>query len=383
MRQKGAKIAIKSKSQFGKRKVLWDYAYSQKNDNGSITVLAPLALDDEMPIITLNNDKNKRNKNGEKLDKKLERSFNTRKIAITKYGNGEIVTHLLTYIYDDEKFEKYKKTSNKFSGVIIAYDWEENFKFGNYYENGTLTKRLIPQILDKKGAKVNDCYWIYTDYYYKVCFGGDCSDWSYNFSSGDYFCFDEPSSHNYTYYFNPYIPFYGGTPTQNYGHPNAYKFEVINSSPCEGYNRMWNLQTAGGSGTSIELLGFITTDDKVIIAPTIGNTFDEAVVSNQYNDLIGQRILATYIENNQLKLELYGQDIYSHRTLVGTYTIKGLVHTHPPTNFNESNDFPSPKDKVLAGSSDYKNLEHYIIERNSIIKYNQNGEISRTPQNCY
>jgi hypothetical protein len=56
-----------------------------------------------------------------------------------------------------------------------------------------------------------------------------------------------------------------------------------------------------------------------------------------------------------------------------------MVHTHP-TNGHENN--PSPKDKTAAAQTLFSGLDRYIVNESNLVKYNQNGALSTTPNPC-
>ena len=62
-----------------------------------------------------------------------------------------------------------------FSGVVMLYDWNENFLNGVQYKRGKVTGELSSAAA-MKGSRVESvCQEVRAEYYVDVCIGGDCT----------------------------------------------------------------------------------------------------------------------------------------------------------------------------------------------------------------
>ena len=176
---------------------------------------------------------------------------------------------------------------------------------------------------------------------------------------------------------------------------DPYKDPQKAEDPCAGYKEMLRIQTKEGK----EVVGWLTSDGKVIIAPlsdrnasgqvTGTNTVDRSITSNQVYDAQGRMLIAVgQAQAGDLPGRLPGMwylDYYSYDATgfatTSTHLISGHVHTHPP---GPDQNIPSGFDKAFFSNLNWQGFPKYILNANNMIEYDnsQTGVKNTQVYNC-
>jgi hypothetical protein len=146
---------------------------------------------------------------------------------------------------------------------------------------------------------------------------------------------------------------------------------------------MLALQRAKGK----EAAAFVTTDGRVFVLPMEENLFDKSKTYDRYFDSQGRIVVRVFQAQNSdaptlvpgrwyLTTAVYDAQGRGHNT---TYLLASHTHTHP-TNGNENT--PSKDDKDFAAKGNYPGLDKYIVNETNMVKYDQTGALSTSPNSC-
>jgi hypothetical protein len=172
---------------------------------------------------------------------------------------------------------------------------------------------------------------------------------------------------------NPYYPPSGGDSSSTGDY--SYKTEFVESS-CTGMAKMLNIQATEGR----EVVGFLTRDDNIIIAPTHGHTMFTSSINTSYEDSNGNTILVLFPENGSWYVQAspgFGN---------WKYEVKATLHTHPP---GPDRNLASGFDMSMAASYNHQasihntyQLQHFFINNIHLGQFTPFGVTNLTPNQC-
>lgn len=199
--------------------------------------------------------------------------------------------------------------------------------------------------------------------------------WTYSYSSfGCIWVSDMYASFTYANNMDVQVPNIGASSIDigpSTGMSNTYdrKFNVM-PTLCQGYSAMLRGQVDEGK----EMYGAITSDDKLVVLPSMENTAHTVSFSMDYlyTDIFGRPLIYMSAAAKEITVYYY-QTPDSKPTAISTFAIKGFVHTHPMEdgyNWNE----PSPNDITTATNE--PGFLHYVVNDITIMRYDESGLIS-------
>lgn len=389
--KKQARVIKKEKPIFGDNyNPVWELAYEEIHENGSKTIYAP--FDNGVSSATPVMDK----VNEEKKDKKLKDDViypKLNRVAITKEADGSVTFRLVQYISFEKVPKKRKKAINlfeKFDGVLMFYNDQEEFLFGNYFEKGKYAASInVEESLNKsksdRKAKVNCeiCTHSQIDYYYYAYGGGQVSSSTYSYTVYYSICLpcsgggaSYPVISGITQGMGGSSPISGNNGNGPYNPNNTFAFS---GTECEAYSRTRNLAAAyGREFNGVKAYDSDNNQYFWIIFPSKDNTYDKSFFYNIYGDVNDPSTLVSWGEGfapySYVLVDYSAGTIESRFNLQGwystPYTIVGTFHTHPNAIYNVQH-VVSPADQTFA--SNYNSLTHFVFEQNGIRTYNGNG----------
>ncbi|MDF7821406.1 hypothetical protein P1X15_27530 [Runella sp. MFBS21] len=350
------------------RQVFWKYAYESKMDKNkkSAVIIVPITQARRGKILGL------------------------QQLWVYKNKNKEITMRIVEFLYDTNiSHEQLGNYSFKnFTGAMLIREWGDNILGGIAYENGKAVAGLmdIGEIINgvkqlvkkpKNGRTSHYCYTTLSCYsgstssygsthYWTVCSTGLSCIWNYGFDQDQ-----EPPAESSGYSDNS-----GGSAIGSEGVITYFKRFSEHTTPCDGFNQALAAQAAENK----EMLGFITTDNKIIIMPNDANNqhdFTYTLGSISY-DINNRPIVSTYPKDGGWGILVYyyqGPNTNSH--VQHEYVIKGIFHTHPQEPNTDYDEPSSGPNKDYDTASHVPELAHYIVHANGLIKYNGTSVISR------
>jgi hypothetical protein len=142
------------------RIVLWEYAQAQQFSNGDPVIVAPLVYTDgQWSVIVSDKDR-------PTTPKSNQEEAQEAKLLLFKNPQNQIQARIVRVLPDSSS--QHSSNSNDYSGLLMTYDWNDQFKKGYRYREGNLVSTLSP--LDAKArADWTICTEITTSYWYTVC----------------------------------------------------------------------------------------------------------------------------------------------------------------------------------------------------------------------
>lgn len=332
------------------RTVFWEYAKVRKLYEGQDVVAIPVTQ------VTSSN------------------KISIRQLWIYKTTSGSTTSMVVEYIRENP----HTPTLDNFTGLMIARDWDNNYKLGLTYKSGIITG-AIKEIksdeleIDSKKLKTNayahcgpgikcipvrgavptaipDQYWSWSCYEIFDCLWIEEAGMpsppadiiaSYSFSIGGS---DLPGPDLY-----------------------AFRFDKLQDK-CAGMGTLFSRSDS----KNMEHGAVITKTGKMIVLPTFGNTTTSMIWGPQRYDLNGRLITDIHVDNlGKYVIRLYDYSVNPANPHIETHEIEGLVHTHPCGPSYPDYNKPSSIDKSTA--SQFPGINHYIKHCFGVTKYNSDG----------
>ena len=358
-----------------KRQLYWQYAYESKMDKKKKNnlIIVPISQARRGQIAGI------------------------QQLWIYKNKNKENTMRIVEFLYDAkiprEQLGNY--SFNNFTGGMLIRDWNDDILGGIAYENGKPVGGLmdIGEIVDGKKRPITnpkngrtgayDCftaercyqgstYAMGSTYYWTVCYNSLECIWNFAYNQDQ-----EPPSDSSGYGDSSNS---GGSPIGNSGEIITYfkRFSVHNN-PCDGFNQALAAQAAEGK----EMLGFITTDNNIIVMPNDRNEPHNVyyTIGEITYDIIGRPIVNVQEQNGVYNAIVYyyqGPNTNSHAS--ASYDIKAMFHTHPQEagyDWDNPSDSNAGPNNDLANAAAFPNTSHYIVHSTGLVKFNGNGTISK------
>lgn len=161
----------------------------------------------------------------------------------------------------------------------------------------------------------------------------------------------------------------------------------IQSNPCAGFQKMLQLQ----SSLNAEIVGVKTAEGPFVILPAAGNTPERSTISNVYKNAQFDNVAVLYADNCGgtpcLKLDLIGYTLSGQAYPVATYTITGIVHTHPAGSNSPSVDYDQVfATKMANGTAAFgaalPNVQLSFVNYDYEVRFDGNGIVSTTNNTC-
>ncbi len=304
------------------------------------------------------------------------------------YKSQEGVTKMMVAEYINNKENMDEPYTPSYSGYLVYKDWDDNV-LGGFYIEKDIVKSYISDLKfsnDKareKNARPSSTLDCYTApncrvLLIQVFYQGVWGTFSTQACDDRIVCIYQDYPGITPQPIAPHwIPVNNGIAPSGFDFfPNDYKKETVNDK-CAGLNRMYGIGFRGNDPIlTKEVTGFLTVDNKVIIAPTAVNTSTKAVISTAYYDQQGRKIIDFDWESHRLIT------IDHDSGLRVEYYITGTIHTHPYVNDpTHPDNAVSDEDKDVARAMPL--YKHYTRYSTGYYEYDANGKKANTDRQMF